>query len=181
MVLVTASRIMLPTSTHSSSGTLSKDLVTWICLSSPLYNHKGVDLGQPEEPSGFPYFLQSESEFGNKELMIWATVCSRSCFYWLQRFSVFGYKDHNQSDFSIDDWWCPCAELSLRLSERMFAMTSVFCWQKSVSIFPVSFYTPRPNLPVILSLDFLILHFNPLWWKWHLFLVLRYRRSYKSS
>ena len=31
-------------------------------------------------PSGFPYFLQFKPEFCNKELMIWATVNSRSCF-----------------------------------------------------------------------------------------------------
>ena len=29
---------------------------------------------KPEWSSGFPYFLQFESEFGNKEFMIWATV-----------------------------------------------------------------------------------------------------------
>ena len=30
----------------------------------------------------------------------------------------------------------------------MFAMTSVFSWQNSVSLFLASFHTPRPNLPV---------------------------------
>ena len=29
-----------------------------------------------------------------------------------------------------------------------FAMPSVFSWQNSISLFPASFYTPRPNLPV---------------------------------
>ena len=38
-------------------------------------------------PSGFPYFLQFESEFANKEFMIWATVSSWSCFCWLHRAS----------------------------------------------------------------------------------------------
>ena len=37
--------------------------------------------------SGFPHFLQFNSEFGNKEFMIWATVCSLSCFCWLYRAS----------------------------------------------------------------------------------------------
>ena len=50
------------------------DLVPWIYSSPPLYNHK-----QFECPNGFPYFLQIESEFYNKELMFWATVSSRSC------------------------------------------------------------------------------------------------------
>ena len=37
--------------------------------------------------SGFPYFLQFKSEFGNNEFMIWATVSSWSCFCWLYRAS----------------------------------------------------------------------------------------------
>ena len=32
---------------------------------------------------------------------------------------------------------------------RVFAMTSVFSWQNSISLCPASFCTPRPNLPVI--------------------------------
>ena len=39
----------------------------------------------PRWSSGFPYFLQFQSEFGNKEFMICATVSSRSCFCWLYR------------------------------------------------------------------------------------------------
>ena len=33
-----------------------------------------------EWSSGFPYFLQFKSEFGDKEFMIWATVSSWSFF-----------------------------------------------------------------------------------------------------
>ena len=44
MVLITASCTMARTSVHSSSGTLS-DQIPWICLSLPLYNRKGFDLG----------------------------------------------------------------------------------------------------------------------------------------
>ena len=43
MVSITASCTMSRTSIHSSSGTLS-DLIPWIYLSLPLYNHKGFDL-----------------------------------------------------------------------------------------------------------------------------------------
>ena len=39
-----------------------------------------TQLNWNEWSSGFPYFLQFKSEFGNKELMIWATVSSRFCF-----------------------------------------------------------------------------------------------------
>ena len=38
---------------------------------------------------------------------------------------------------------------------------------------PASLCIPRPNLPVTpVSLDFLLLHSSPLWWKGHLFRVL---------
>ena len=43
MVLITAS-CTLQTSVHSSSGPLS-DLIPWIYLSLPPYNHKGFDVG----------------------------------------------------------------------------------------------------------------------------------------
>ena len=32
--------------------------------------------------------------------------------------------------------------------KRVFAMTSVFSWQNSISLCPASFHIPRPNLPV---------------------------------
>ena len=63
------------------------DLIHQINLSLPLYNRKGLILVIPEWSSGFPYFLQFKSEFGNKEFMIWVTVSSLSCFYWLYRAS----------------------------------------------------------------------------------------------
>ena len=57
--------------------------------------------------------------------------------------------------------------------KRVFAMTCVFSWQNSVSLFPASFCTPRPNLPVNPGISWLLLlHSDLLWWKGHLFLVL---------
>ena len=44
LVLITASCTMSRTSVCSSSASLS-DLIPWIYLSLPLYNHKGFDLG----------------------------------------------------------------------------------------------------------------------------------------
>ena len=94
---------MLLTSGHSSSGTLL-DLISWIYLSLPLYNHKGFDLGH----SGFPYFLQFKSEFGNKEFMIWAAVSSQSCFCWLWRaFSSLAAKNVISLISVLTIWWCP--------------------------------------------------------------------------
>ena len=115
MVLITASCIMSQTSVHSSSGTLS-DLIPWIHLSLPLYNHKGFDLGLPDWSSGFPYFLQFNYEFCNKELMIWATVIFRSCFCWLYRASPsLAAKNIINLILVLTIWWCPCVESSLML------------------------------------------------------------------
>ena len=56
------------------------DLIPWIYLSPSLYNDKEFELGLLQWLSGFPYFLQFKPEFCKKELIIWATVNSRSCF-----------------------------------------------------------------------------------------------------
>ena len=45
-------------------------------------------------------------------------------------------------------WWCPCVESSLVLLEEVFAMTSEFSWENSISLCPASFCIPRPNFPV---------------------------------
>ena len=52
--------------------------------------------------------------------------------------------------------------------KRVFAMTSAFSWQNSISLCPASFHTPRPKV----FLDFLLLHSSPLSWKQHLFWLL---------
>ena len=62
----------------------------------------------------FPYLLQFKSEFYNKELMNWATVSSRSCFYWL--FHLWLQKHYLISVLTI--WWCPCVESSVVLLEK---------------------------------------------------------------
>ena len=136
---------MSQTSVHSSSGTLS-DLNPWNYLSLPLYKYKGFALGIPEWFSGFPYFLQIKSEFGNKEFMIWATVSSWSCFCWLYRaFSSLAAKNIINLILVLTIWWCPCVESSLVLLEESV------CYDQSVLLVN----TPRPNLPVILSISWL--------------------------
>ena len=52
--------------------------------------------------------------------MIWDTVSSRSCFYWLYKLLHLWCKERNQSDFGIDHliWWCPYVETSLELLEK---------------------------------------------------------------
>jgi len=98
---------------------------------------------------------------------------SQSCFFSLDRASPSSVAKNIINLISVlMIWWGPCVESSL-CWKRVFAMTSAFSWQNSVSLCPVSFCTPGANLPVAqVSLDFLFLHSSPLWWTEHHFLVL---------
>ena len=61
--------------------------------------------------SGFPYFLQFQSEFGNKELVIWTTVSSQSCFCWLYRASPsLATKNIINLISVLSIWWCLCVQ-----------------------------------------------------------------------
>ena len=87
----------------------------------------------PEWSTGFPYFLQFKSEFGNKELMIWATVSSQSCFCWLYGASPsLAAKNIINLISVLTIWWCPCVESSLVLLEGVcydqFDLLAKLCW-----------------------------------------------------
>ena len=87
--------------------------------------------------------------------MIWATGSSRSCFCWLYRASLSLAAKNIFYLFSVlPIWWCPYVESSL-MGKRVFALTSAFSWQNSVSICPASFCTSRPNLPITPSFPWL--------------------------
>ena len=124
MVLITASYTMSQTSIHPSIQTPSvhkppstlSDLIPWIYLSLPLYNCKVFDLVILEWSSGFPYFLQFKSKFGNKQFMIWVTVNSQSCICWRYRASPSSAeKNIINLILVLTIWWCPCVESSLVL------------------------------------------------------------------
>ena len=81
--------------------------------------------------------------------MIWATISSQSCFCWLYRASPSLAAKHIITRISVlTIWWCPRVESSLCCWKRVFAMTSAFSWQNSISLYPASFCTPMPNFPV---------------------------------
>ena len=89
---------------------------------------------------------------------------------------------HNQYDFGIDCLMMSTQSLFLCCWEWVFAMTSVFSWQNSISYCPASFCTLKSNLPVTqTALDFLLLHSSPLKLKGHLLGGVLTRRSCKSS
>ena len=61
-------------------------------------------------------------------------------------------------------------------------MTSAFSWQKSISLCPASFCTPRPNLPVSLGVSWLsIFAFQYPIMKRTSFLGVSFKRSCRSS
>ena len=82
-----------PQSLPASESVPMSQLFTWggqsigVSASASFLPKNTQDWSPLEWTSGFPYFLQFQSEFGNKEFMIWAPVSSRSCFCWLYRAS----------------------------------------------------------------------------------------------
>ena len=106
--------------------------------------------------------------------MIWTTVHSQSCFCWLYRASSsLAAKNIINLISVLTVWWCPCVESSLVLLEDSVCYDQCVLLTNCVSFGLASFCTPRSNLPITpVSLDFLLLHSSPLWWKGHLFLVL---------
>ena len=154
LVLITASCTVSRASVHSSSGTLS-DLIPWICLSPSLYNCKGFGLGHTWIWSSgfpyFPYFLQFQSAFGNKEFMIWATVSSWSCFCWLLYTASpsSAAKDIIYLTLILTIWWCPCVEYSLVLLELDVCYDQCVLLAKLLLAFALlHFVLPSPNLLV---------------------------------
>ena len=104
----------------------------------------------------FSYFLQFKSEFGNKEFIIWATVSSWSCFHWLYKASPsLAAKNIISLILVLTIWWCPCVESSLVLLEEGVCYDQCILLAKLCYLWPASFCTPRPNLPVIPGISWL--------------------------
>ena len=132
--------------------------------------------------SGFPHLLQFSSEFWKKELMIWSTVSFQSCFCWLYNFSIFGCKEYNQSDFSIDHLVVSMCRVISCVVGRRCLLWPVRSLGKTVSLCPASFCTPRPNLPIIPGMSWLpTFAFQSPMMKRTSFLGVSSRRSYRSS
>ena len=85
----------------------------------------------------------------NKELIIWTTVSSQSCFFWLYRASPSLAAKNIISLISVlTIWWCPCVELCLVLLDEGVHYDQCVLLVNSVSLCPASFCTPTPNVPV---------------------------------
>ena len=88
--------------------------------------------------------------------MIWATVNSQSCFCWLYEASPSWLK----RIYSIWFWYWPSLMSMCRVFscvvERGCLLWSVCSLGKILSLCPVSFCTPRPNLPVTSGVSWLL-------------------------
>ena len=187
MVLVTTSCTVLQTSIHSSSGILSTrfNALNWLvtCYFQCVIINDLISV-IPEWCNVFPYFLQFMLEFCNKELMIWVTVSSRSCFCWLWSFSIFGCKEYNQSDFSIDHLVISRYRVVSCLVGSGHLLWPVSSLGKILLTFALlhSVLQGQTWLLLQVSLDFLLLYSNNLWWKGIFFFFFWCsRRSCRSS
>ena len=88
--------------------------------------------------------------------MIWASVSSQSCFFWLYRASPSSAaKNIINMILVLTTWWCPCVESSRVLLEEGVCYDQCVPWQNSYSLCPASFCSPRPNLPVTPGISWL--------------------------
>ena len=100
--------------------------------------------------------------------MIWATVSSKYCFYWLYRASPSVAAENMINLILIlTIWLCPCIKLSLGCWKRVFAMTSVLSvcsLDKTLLAFPLLHFVSQGQTFLLLqiSLDFLLFHSNHL-------------------
>ena len=99
--------------------------------------------------------------------MSWATVSSWSCFCWLYRASPSLTAKNIISLMSVlTIWWYPCVESSLGLLEKGVCYAQRVLLTKLL-VFALFLCVPQGQTCLFfwVSLDFLLLHSNPQWWK----------------
>ena len=128
----------------------------------------------PVWSSGFPYFFQFKSEFSNKEFMVWATVSSSSCFYWLYRAAPsLAAKNIINLISVLTIWWCRCVVFSCVVG-RGCLLWPVRSLGRTLLAFALLHSILQGQICLLLQvfLDCLLLHSSPQLWKGHLFWVL---------
>ena len=168
MFLVTASCTVLQTSIHSSSSTLA-NLVPWIYLPLPLYNHKGFYLGHTWMALVFPTFFNL-----SLNLVIGVHDLTSSQFQVLflltvNSISIFVCKEYNQSDFSNDHLVMSLCRVVSCVVGRGYLLWPVHSLGKTLLAFSLLHFTLQGQTCLLhhVSLDSLFLHSSPLWWwKW---------------
>ena len=147
----------------------------WATELNCIINHNGFDLGHTWKP------LVVSPTFFNLSLNLalrssWSEPQSASGLVFPDciDFSISSYKEYNQSDFGIDHLvMCMCRVVSCVVGRGrlLWLVRSV---RKTLLAFALLHFVFQGQTCLLLqkSLDFQLLHSSPLWWKWHLFLVL---------
>ena len=102
--------------------------------------------------------------------MIWDMVSSRSCFLWLYRASPsLAAKNIINIISVLTIWWCSCAVISCVVG-RGCLLWPAYSHDKTLLAFaPLHFLLQgQTYLLFWVSLSFLLLHSNSLWWKRHI-------------
>ena len=104
--------------------------------------------------------------------MIWATVSSWSCFCWPFRASPSLAAKNIINLISVSTiWWCPCVCPHIGIGCLLWPVCFL---GKTLLSSALLHFVLQGQICLLfqVSLDFLLLHSSPLWWKGHLFGVL---------
>ena len=106
--------------------------------------------------------------------MVWVIQLQFLCLLTVYSFYIFSYKECNQSDFSIDHLVMSMCKVISCVVEKRCLLWPVCSLGRILLAFALlhSVLQGQSCLLLQVSLDFLLLHYNPLWRIVHLFLVL---------
>ena len=98
---------------------------------------------------GFPTFLNLSLNLAIRNHNLNHNQIMVLCLLTVENFSIFGCKEYNQFDLSIDYLvMSMCIVISCFVRRGCLLEEGEFSWQNSISLCPASFCTPWPNLPV---------------------------------
>ena len=89
----------------------------------------------------------------------------------IKSFSIYGCKEYNQSDFGLNHLVMSICRVFSCVVGRGCLLWPVCSFGKTLLAFALLHFVLQGQTCLLLqvSLDFLLLHSNPLWWKGHLF------------
>ena len=105
--------------------------------------------------------------------MTWASQLQDLFLLTVYSFSIFGCKEYNQSDFGVDHVVVSMCRVISCVVGRGCLLWPVHSFGKTLLAFALLHFVPHGQTCLVtpVSLEFLLLHSNPLWWKGCLFLV----------
>ena len=110
-------------------------------LMSHLFASGGWSIGASASATVLPVSI-------HEEFMIWSTVSSQSCFYWLYRASLsLAAKNIISLILVLTIWWCPGVELSLVLLEEGICYDQCVLLAKLYLPLPCFILSSKTKLP----------------------------------